>query len=139
MTGFLDGKIAPLIDLIMRLVIARTFFLSGLQKLQDWEATVFLFQYEYAVPVLPHEIAAVMAATFELTMPVLLVLGFATRLAAMPLLGMAFVIQFVLGANNPAFNLAEHYFWMVVLATLIARGAGPISIDSFLKRKFGEV
>lgn len=122
----------PLIDLAFRLIMARIFFQSGLNKLNDFENTVFLFQYEYAVPVLPPEIAAYLAAFFELAMPVLLVLGLFTRLAALPLLGMALVIQFVLGAGNPAYFQWEHYFWMLTLAYLVIRGAGPISLDHLI-------
>ncbi|PJK28955.1 DoxX family protein [Minwuia thermotolerans] len=129
----------PLVDLAFRLIMARIFFQSGWLKLNDFENTVFLFQYEYAVPVLPPEIAAYFATFFELAMPVLLVLGFMTRLAALPLLGMALVIQFVLGASNPAYFQWEHYFWMLSLVYIFVRGAGPISLDHLIWRKSGTV
>ncbi len=47
-------------------------------KLADWNATLALFNDEYALPVLPPELAAYMAAAIELTSPVLLVLGLMT-------------------------------------------------------------
>lgn len=137
--GAVERGAGPLIDLAFRLIMARIFFQSGLTKIDDFENTVFLFQYEYAVPVLPPEIAAGLATFFELAMPVLLVLGLMTRLAALPLLGMAMVIQFVLGAGNEAYFQWEHYFWMLSLAYLFIRGAGPISLDYLIWRKSGVV
>ncbi|BAI74587.1 hypothetical protein AZL_a10560 (plasmid) [Azospirillum sp. B510] len=130
--GWLDRHAAPLFDLAVRLTMAPIFFRSGLQKIGDWPATVFLFQEEYRVPLLPPDAAALLAAATELTMPVLLVLGLATRLAALPLLAMALVIQFVLGAENPAFSNPQHYFWMLLLAGLIVRGGGRLSLDHWL-------
>lgn len=43
----------PLIELAIRIMIARVFFLAGLTKIRDWENTKLLFEYEYMVPVLP--------------------------------------------------------------------------------------
>ncbi|MFP5514200.1 MAG: DoxX family protein [Alphaproteobacteria bacterium] len=132
--GWLDHYAAPLFDLAVRLTMAPIFFRSGLQKIGDWSATLFLFQEEYRVPLLPPEVAALLATATELTMPVLLVLGLATRLAAVPLLAMALVIQFVLGAANPAFSNPQHYFWMLLLTGLIVRGGGRLSVDHLLLR-----
>ena len=71
-------------------------------------------------------------------MPVLLVIGLATRFAAVPLLAMALVIQFVLGASNPAYDHITHYYWMILLTVIIIRGPGPLSIDHLIGRKFGQ-
>lgn len=108
------------------------FFLSGLTKIQDWDTTVLLFQEEYRVPLLPPDIAALMGTAFELGMPALLVLGLASRLAALPLLGMSLVIQFVLGAANPAYDSVEHVYWMVLLLAIIVHGPGPLSLDRLI-------
>src|SRR5712691_12652173 len=83
----------PLLQLLFRLALASVFLKSGLTKLAGWEFTVQLFADEYKVPVLPPEVAALMAATFELSCATLLALGLATRLATLPLLGMIAVIQ----------------------------------------------
>ncbi len=127
---------APLADLAVRFWVGLVFFRSGLQKLDDWESTLFLFEYEYAVPLLPFEIAAYMGTAFELAMPIFLFVGLAARLAAVPLLGMALTIQFVLGANNPAYNDFNHFAWMTFLLVIIARGPGVISVDHWVRQKF---
>jgi putative oxidoreductase len=109
-TGLLSPIIAklesfgpPVIDLLLRVWIGLVFYRSGQQKLDDWDSTLFLFGYEYMVPVLPHTFTAYLATGFELAMPVLLFIGLAGRLAALPLLSMALTIQFVLGSNNAAY------------------------------------
>ncbi|MGK9167643.1 DoxX family protein [Inquilinus limosus] len=125
---------APVLQFAIRLWIARVFFNSGLTKIQDWDATLFLFQEEYRVPLLPTSVAAVMGTTCELAMPVLLVIGLMTRLAALPLIGISLVIQFVLGASNPAYDNAEHIYWIFLLLVIAIRGPGRISLDHLLFR-----
>lgn len=128
---------APLLQLAIRLWIARVFFLSGLTKIQDWDTTVLLFQEEYRVPLLPPDIAALMGTTFELGMPILLAVGLASRLAALPLLGMSLVIQFVLGAANPAYDSTEHVYWMFLLLAIVVHGPGRLSLDHLIRTWLG--
>ena len=47
-----------------------------------WSITVALFTNEYHVPLLPPAVAALMGTATELSMPVLLMLGLATRFGA---------------------------------------------------------
>ncbi len=127
-----DRYLAPLVQLGLRLWMADIFYKSGLTKIADWDATVLLFEFEYKVPLLSPGLAAELATACELVLPVLLVLGLFTRLAALPLLGMTLVIQFVLGTANEVFSNPVHYYWMLLLLTIFARGAGPLSLDSLL-------
>ncbi|WP_246327609.1 DoxX family protein [Candidatus Competibacter phosphatis] len=133
--GRLLEHLAPLTDLLLRLAVFRIFFWSGLAKLDDWSSTLLLFENEYNVPLLPHALAAALAASAELGASLLVLIGLLTRLAALPLLGIALVIQFVLGAADPAYNQLQHYLWMVLLLTLIARGPGAWSLDAWLERR----
>ena len=126
---------APVVDLLIRLALFRVFFWSGLVKIHDWPGTVQLFQYEYMVPLLPANFAAVLAAACELGASGLVLIGLFSRLAAVPLLGMSMVIQFVLGAVNPAYNDLEHYLWMVLLLSVIVRGPGLFSLDTLLRTR----
>ena len=128
-TDSLSRYLTPVLDLGLRIWMAHVFFMSGLQKIGDWGSTVFLFDFEYQVPLLPPEVAAFLATSFELVMPVLLVIGLMTRFAAL-------VIQFVLGATNPAYDHLAHYYWMILLVTIVLRGPGRISIDHYLAQRF---
>lgn len=114
--------------LLFRLAVAGVFLRAGLQKARGWETTVALFSDEYRLPGLPPEVAAVMATCFELGCSTLLVLGLASRLAALPLLGMIVTIQlFVYPQAWP-----EHLVWGSILVFLLTRGPGAISLDRLL-------
>lgn len=128
LTGRLGRVPLALLQLAFRLAIASVFLKAGLNKLASWEITVQLFHDEYMVPVLPPEIAATMATTFEIGCSVLLVAGLATRLATLPLLGMICVIQLFV---YPA-AYSEHLTWASILAFLLTRGGGPLSLDHLL-------
>jgi putative oxidoreductase len=120
-------------QVIFRLAIAGVFFRAGLIKLASWESTIGLFREEYQVPVLPPEVAAVMSVSVEIGCTTLLLLGLATRLATLPILGMLLTIQlFVYPHAWP-----EHLVWGSILLFLLTRGAGPISIDHLIGRKVG--
>ena len=101
------------------------FLKAGLNKIASWELTVQLFADEYKVPVLPPDLAATMAASFEIGCSILLVAGLATRLATLPLLGMIAVIQTFVYPNA----YAEHLTWASILLFLLTCGAGPWSVD----------
>jgi putative oxidoreductase len=115
----------PLLQLLFRVGVASVFIKAGLNKIASWELTVQLFADEYKVPVLPPEIAATMAATFELGCSMLLVFGLATRVATLPLLGMIAVIQAFVYPNA----YSEHLTWASILLFLLTRGAGRWSLD----------
>jgi putative oxidoreductase len=126
--GLLERVPLSVPQLLTRVAIANVFWRSGMTKLANWDQTVQLFRDEYHVPVLSPEIAATLGATFELSCPVLLVLGLATRLGALPLLGMTAVIQtFVYPQNWP-----EHLTWAAMLVFLVVRGGGTYSLDHVL-------
>src|SRR5437867_1173716 len=78
-------RASPVIDLVIRVLVASVFFKSGLTKIASWAGTLSLFENEYAVPFLPPELAAVLGTGVELVFPVLLVLGLGTRLSALML------------------------------------------------------
>ena len=118
---------------VLRLGVALAFWRSGNAKIASWESTLQLFANEYRVPLLPPELAAWLATAVELSTPVLLLLGLATRLGAAAMLGMTLVIQlFVYPENYP-----DHLLWAGPLLYLILRGPGAISIDHLIRRRLG--
>ena len=82
------------------------------------------------MPLLDPTVAARIAMIQELTIPILLFLGLATRIATIPLLGMILVIQIFVYAN--AYN--DHLTWGSILVLLLTRGAGVLSLDYVLWR-----
>ena len=120
-------------QLLFRLGVASVFLKAGMVKVSSWESTVALFRDEYRVPVVPPEIAATMAATFELGCSTLLILGLASRLATLPLLGMIATIQLFVYPDA----WSEHLVWGSILLFLLTRGPGTISLDQVVARWWG--
>jgi putative oxidoreductase len=129
---WLEAVPYALLALPLRLAVATVFWNSGMTKLANWDTAVALFTDEYRVPVLPPEMAAYMAASIELSTPVLLVLGLLARPAAFVLLGMTTVIEvFVYPQAWPT-----HIQWAAMLLVLLCRGAGTWSLDHLLWRRW---
>lgn len=133
LAGLLD-KLQPMAALLARLYVAQAFFLSGLTKVKDWSVTLFLFQNEYQVPLLPPEIAAIMGTAGELVLPVLLVLGLGGRLAALGLSVVNGVAVLSLADIAPA-ALQQHITWGVLLAGLAIYGCGRWALDAWLAKR----
>lgn len=117
---------------IARLGIAAVFFQSGRTKVDGLihitDGTYELFRTEYALPLIPPQIAAVAATWSEHLFSILLVLGLATRFSALALFGMTLVIEiFVYPDAWPT-----HLSWAAILLPLIARGGGAWSLDAAL-------
>ncbi|HYS65260.1 MAG TPA: DoxX family protein [Paraburkholderia sp.] len=130
--GWLERVPHTLLALPLRLAVATVFWNSAMTKLADWNAALQLFREDYRLPLLPPEFAAYMAVSIELTTPVLLVLGLATRPVALLLLGMTTVIEvFVYPQAWPT-----HIQWASMLLVLLCRGAGNWSLDYLLYRRF---
>lgn len=117
--------------LALRLFPAAVFFASGRTKMDGWQiadSTWFLFEHEYALPLIPSPIAAVSATIAEHLLPVLLALGLATRLSALGLLGMTAVIQIFV---YPA-AWQTHGLWAACLLATAAIGPGRLSLDHLI-------
>ncbi|MDS9468969.1 DoxX family protein [Paracoccus sp. MBLB3053] len=115
----------------LRLFPGLVFFASGRTKVDGFsiaDSTWYLFEHEYALPLVPSHWAAVAATIAEHTLPVLLILGLATRFSALGLLMMTAVIQtFVYPEAWPT-----HGTWAACLIALALRGPGRLSLDRWL-------
>ena len=130
---WLDAVPYGVLAIPLRLAVATVFWNSAMTKLANWDTAVALFVDEYKVPLVPPEVAAYIAASIELTTPVLLVLGLLTRPAALVLLGMTtFIEVFVYPLAWPT-----HIQWAAMLLVLLCRGPGRFSIDYLLWRHLG--
>jgi putative oxidoreductase len=116
----------------LRFAVAWIFWNAGQVKLINWQRTIELFTDEYRVPLLPPELAATMALSIELAGPILLVFGLFTRAAMLVMLGMTAVIQtFVYPDAWPT-----HLQWTAMMLVLLCRGAGAVSLDHLLWRRY---
>lgn len=126
----------PIFLLALRLYVSWQFLKSGWLKLQDWESTLFLFQEEYHVPLLPPMLAAVLGAGGEIVFPVLLIVGLGTRVAALGLsaVNLIAVISYAHVLLSEGFEaaLGQHYLWGTMLLTIVVFGAGRLSLDAGL-------
>lgn len=104
-------------------------FTLGIPRLS--ENAVALFQDEYKLPLLSPQLGAAMAALGEHILPVFILLGLATRLSALGLLGMTAVIQMFVYPDA----YATHGTWAAVLLYLMAHGPGKLSIDALIAGK----
>lgn len=167
----LETRIAPiLMPTLARLVFAATlliyFWNSGLTKLGEGIAGIFQPNFNAYVQILPRLSEAVgydasQLGTFwrlvvvtgtwaEFILPLLIVLGLFTRLAALGMIGFVLVQSYVdivghgvgaevigawFDAGSDALILDQRAFWLFVLAYLVMRGAGPLSVDAVLKAR----
>ncbi|MCC5979274.1 MAG: DoxX family protein [Salinarimonas sp.] len=124
-----------LIALGARIFPAAVFWLSGRTKVDGFSlknSTFFLFEHEYALPLIDPAFAAYMATIAEHVFPVMLVIGLATRYAALSLLIMTAVIQFFVYPEA----WVTHGLWAVALAYVMARGPGMFSLDALIARRY---
>ncbi|MEZ7834676.1 MAG: DoxX family protein [Burkholderiaceae bacterium] len=120
------------IALLARIAMGSTFWLSartkvdGLLTLKD--STFFLFENEYALPVLPVNVAAYLATYSEHLFALMLFVGLGSRLGAAGMLGITAVIQLLVYPSA----WPTHLGWAVLLLVIIAQGPGKLSLDHVL-------
>ena len=129
----------PVGDLAARCWVAWIFFKAGLVKIESWDATLMLFRYEYQVPILPSDWAAVIGTGAELLLPILLVIGLGGRLTILLL----FIYNIVAMISYPFLWTAEgaagfdfHVNWGILLALLMFHGSGKLSVDYWIRRRY---
>ena len=130
----LPEYLASLFDLGLRLYLANIFFKSGLTKVLSWDSTLYLFSDVYNVPLLPPEVAASMAASAELGLSMLLVLGLFGRFAAAGLfiLNAVAVISY---ADLSDAGINQHLSWGILFGVLLVLSRGNWSVDAWLEKR----
>jgi len=127
-----------LTQFVLRLGLAVPFWRSGVNKwdgfLQLNDVAVFLFSTEFKLhlPGGPYDFPAPAAMAFaagsaEILLPILLVLGLATRLAAFGLLVMTLVVQLTVPDGWPI-----HVTWAAMALGIMAWGPGRIALDPLI-------
>ena len=126
---------------LLRIALAVPFFRSGLTKWDGFlslsPSALFLFEEEfklhlfggtYSFPI--PDVIAFVDGVAEIVLPILLVIGLATRLSALGILVMTGVIQLVVPEGWANFHLP----WAALAVAIIALGPGPLSLDYFVGR-----
>lgn len=148
--AFVDSFIYSLVALALRVVIARVFFLDGQTKVEgprvpvnvwDFDFTLVLpfgvnaitfsdFMSRYTSIPLPPTLSAYLVSYAEFFLPIMLVLGFGSRFAALGLLVITAMIQiYVL----PEALWTVHIYWISILMVLLSLGPGQISVDHIIR------
>lgn len=135
-SDWLEGLGRALAPIAMRVALALPFLRSGLTRWDDFPslsyATLYLFEEQfrlhlfgrlYALPV--PDTLALLVAIAEIVLPILLLLGVATRFASLGLLLMTGVIQLVVPEGWANF----HLYWAALALGILALGPGRLSID----------
>jgi putative oxidoreductase len=157
---FLGATSYALVALGLRFVMARVFFLFGqtmidgptvpftwlTSRLGSWlgrsvefsvvlpveikEATFQAFRTQYAGLPMPPEVSAQVFAYALFALPICLILGFATRLAALGLLAITVLLSVYVA---PEALWSTHVYWGAILLVLITVGPGAISLDAAIR------
>ncbi|CAN7570517.1 DoxX family protein [Phyllobacterium sp. LjRoot231] len=138
----LIAGVAPpsLTQLVLRIGLAVPFWRSGINKwdgfLQLNDVAVLLFNSEFKLhlpggpyPFPAPGIFAFAAASAEIVLPLLLVVGLATRFAALGLLLMTLIVQLTVPEGWPL-----HVTWAAMALGIMAWGPGRFSLDNLLTR-----
>ena len=128
------SMLEPVALLAARFYVGWAFFSSGLTKLNNWDSTLFLFEEEYHVPLLPYALAAYLGTAAEIILPLLLMAGLASRVSA---LGLFFVnIVAVISLEDiAAAAYAQHVLWGTLLLQVVIFSGGRFAFDYMVKRK----
>ena len=127
----LCARLAFAPPLLARLVIGVVFVHSGFGKWTHLDQVVKFFA-GLGIPF--PELQAPFVASVELGCGALVLVGLATRLVAVPLMGTMFVaLANKITGINALFGLAE-FLYLVLLVQLAVGGAGPVSLDRLVAR-----
>lgn len=127
--------------LALRLFAAYEFWESGMQKWngENWFAEIN-DQFPFPFNLLPDGVNWNLAMWAELVFPVLLLLGLATRLSALGLIIVTGVAWAAVHAGV-GYNVCDNGYkmaliYIVVLIPILLQGAGCLSLDALLKKRF---
>ena len=126
---------------LMRFYVGYQFWKAGLIKMNAWDSTLFLFEYEYRVPILSPYLAALLGTIGELLFPLMLFVGLAGRLGALGLsvVNVVAVIAYAHVIFSPGFesSVNDHWLWGLMLLAIMVFGPGKLSLDCLINRYRG--
>jgi putative oxidoreductase len=128
------------VQLVLRVALAVPFWRSGILKwsgflqLNDTAVLLFSDEFKLHLPGGPYsfpapELMAFMSGSVEILAPIFLVLGLATRFAALALLAMTCIVELTVPGGWPV-----HITWAAMALGIMAWGPGRLSVDQVLAR-----
>ena len=132
-----------LVQFVLRVALSVPFWRSGILKwdgfLQLNDTAVELFTSEFMIhlpggpyPYPAPAIVAFLSGCAEIGLPILLVLGFATRFAATGLLFMTCIVELTVPDGWPI-----HITWAAMALGIMAWGPGRLSLDYAIRHALG--
>jgi putative oxidoreductase len=123
------------VQLVLRIALAVPFWRSGILKwsgflqLNDTAVLLFSDEFKLHLPGGPYafpapEVMAFMSGSLEILAPIFLVLGLATRFAALALLVMTCIVELTVPDGWPV-----HITWAAMALGIMAWGPGRLSVD----------
>jgi putative oxidoreductase len=106
------------------------FSLSAVLPLQIKAETFGLFLSKYAALPVPPAIGAYALSYALFVLPIMLVLGFGTRFAALALLAFTALLQVYVA---PEALWTTHIYWAAILLVLLGGGPGQVSVDFIIR------
>ncbi|MBS4152884.1 DoxX family protein [Cobetia sp. MC34] len=122
--------------ILMRIIVGAVFFMSAQTKVDGFsikESTFFLFEHEYALPLVSPILAAWLATIAEHLFPLMLWLGLGTRFAALGL-GLALMTLTIQLFVYPQ-AWVTHGLWLSSLLVLVLQGPGRLSLDQLIRSR----
>lgn len=131
-TQWVTRSIAPVFQLVLRVWVAVTLFVSAVLQAADPDPSIAGMMHFFAV-LLPVKSALIFPPIAALACASLLVPGLAVRLVALALIGFTLAEQMV----SPQLN--DQLYWLLVLALAALHGPGPLSLDALVERRLKRV
>lgn len=135
MRELINKILIPIADLSVRIWVGLIFWNAGIHKIFNINATVWLFNNEYMVPLISPTFVAYVSVGLDLVFAVLLIIGLFGRLSALVLLTLnilAMIFYKQLGAGA----FAWHELLSLLLFISLAHGPGKIALDQFVWHRF---
>ena len=128
------------VQLVLRIALAVPFWRSGILKwsgflqLNDTAVVLFSDEFKLHLPGGPYsfpapEVMAFMSGSVEILAPIFLVLGLATRFAALALLVMTCIVELTVPDGWPV-----HITWAAMALCIMAWGPGRWSVDCGIQK-----
>ncbi|HQT80967.1 DoxX [Ferrovum sp. JA12] len=134
---WIEKSLIPVKELLLimaRLYVAYSFLKSGLDSINDWTTTQYLYENDFHVPLLPPHVAAILGTGGELLFPILLILGFLGRISSLGLFFVNFVAYISYAYSLQTAGKMYHYIWGILLLVIILWGPGKMSLDYLLSK-----